>query len=123
MDSSLLSKIKKRQKRALRTRKHLRGTVEKPRLCVFRSNRHVIVQLIDDAAHQTIVSASTLSKVHRNTEGGRKSKDAAKNLGMHIATVALEKNIKNVIFDRGPYKYHGVVAAVAEGAREGGLVL
>ncbi len=93
------------------------GTDKKPRLCVFRSNNHIYAQLINDVQKKTILSASD-QKLKR----GKMTKvDLAKEIGKAIAKVALEKKIEKVIFDRGPYKYHGRVKAVAEGAREGGL--
>lgn len=118
MDSSLQKKHHNRKKRALRNRFHLRGTSEKPRLCVLKSNKHIHVQLIDDEAARTIASTSTISEEFR---GEKKNKEAAKKLGKHLAKVALTQNIKQIIFDRGPFKFHGVLAALADGAREGGL--
>ena len=108
-----------RQKRHMKVRNKISGTSERPRLCVYRSNQNVYTQIIDDTAGVTLVSASTLDKEvktkHANIE-------AAKEVGALIAKRALEKNIKEVVFDRGGYIYHGVVKEVAEAAREGGLV-
>ena len=107
-----------RQRRHLRVRKKISGTQERPRLCVFRSNSNIYVQLIDDVAQNTLAAASTLDKEvktkHANIE-------AAKEVGALIAKRAKAKNIQNVVFDRGGYIYHGVVKALAEAAREGGL--
>lgn len=123
MESSLLKKKCNKVKRAARTRKWIRGTAERPRLCVVKSNAHLHLQLIDDDKHETLASASTNSKENRGTEDGKKNKNSAKQLGLKIAALALAKEVKKVVFDRGPSKYHGVVAAVADGAREGGLEL
>lgn len=121
MDSSQIRKQRVRAKRRLRVRKRLRGTEVKPRLCVVKTNSHVHIQLINDEQSITIASASTLSKEFRNTDNNRKNKTSAKQLGLKIAALAKQKNIQQIVFDRGGSKYHGVVAAVADGAREGGL--
>ena len=123
MDNSQLHRNSIRKKRALRVRKTLRGSQEKPRLCVIKSGQHVYAHLIDDESALTLASVSTLSKEFRQTEYNRKNKDSAKQLGLKIAELAKEKNVKTVVFDRGRFKYHGVVASVADGAREGGLQL
>lgn len=111
-------KNKARLKRHKRVRKNISGTAERPRLNVFRSSKHIYAQIIDDVAGATLVSASTMDKEF-NEYGG--NVDAAKKIGELIAKRAIEKNIKSVVFDRGGYVYHGRVAALAEGAREGGL--
>jgi large subunit ribosomal protein L18 len=121
MESSLRKKHCNRKKRALRVRDSVRGTSEKPRLCVIKSNKHIHVQLIDDEKHVTVVSTSTASKTFRETKFNKKNKEAAKQLGLHLAKEAVAKNLKKVVFDRGPFKFHGVVATVAEGIREGGM--
>lgn len=110
-----------REKRALRVRKHLRGTSVKPRLCVFKSNCHIQAQLIDDEAGKTIGGISTYAKEFRNTEFNKKNKASARKLGEHIAEIAKSKNIKEIVFDRGSHKYHGVLAELADAARAGGL--
>lgn len=110
-----------RYRRALRVRKHLRGNGSKPRLCVVKSNCHIQVQLIDDETGKTLGGTATFAKEFRNTEFNRKNKESARKLGEHIAEIAKSKNIKEVIFDRGPFKYHGILAELAEGARAGGL--
>lgn len=117
----MLKKQDLRQKRTWRVRKKLCGTAERPRLCVVKSNCHISAQLIDDATGTTLASASTKSKIFRDTEFGRKNKASAKKLGEHIAEMAKEKNIREVIFDRGPFKYHGILAELANAARAGGL--
>lgn len=110
-----------RKRRTLRVRKKIHGTAARPRLSVVKTNKHILAQLIDDDAHHTIASSSTLSKDLRQTEFNRKSKAAARRVGEEIAKIAVSKNIKEVIFDRGPSKYHGVLAELANGARENGL--
>ena len=109
-----------RQKRHWRIRRRLEGTQERPRLCVYRSNKHIYCQIIDDIAARTIVQASTLDADLKKLEKTW-DKDAAKAVGELIATRAKEKGIETVVFDRGGYIYHGRVAAVAEAAREKGL--
>ena len=107
-----------RDRRHLRVRKKISGTAERPRLCVYRSNTNLYVQVIDDVAGNTLVSASTLDKEVKTKYA---NKEAAKEVGALIAKRALEKNIKDVVFDRGGYIYHGVVKELAEAARNGGL--
>ena len=123
MENTLKTKIKHQQKRKLRVRKALRGSALKPRMCVVKTNKHIHIQLIDDIDGLTLVSASTIEKSIRGTDQARKSKENAKTLGMNIAKQAIEKKIEAAIFDRGKNKYHGILAEVAEGAREGGLKL
>ena len=107
-----------RATRHLRVRTKISGTAERPRLCVYRSNANLYVQIIDDVAGNTIVSASTLDK---NVKNKHSNKEAAKELGTLIAKKALDKKIETVVFDCGGYIYHGVVKELAEAAREGGL--
>ncbi|MBQ8765904.1 MAG: 50S ribosomal protein L18 [Clostridia bacterium] len=107
-----------RLKRHKRVRAKISGTAECPRLNVFRSLQHIYAQLIDDVAGVTLVSASSTEKDFTNYGG---NKDAAKEVGKLLAERAKEKNINDVVFDRGGYVYTGRVAALAEGAREGGL--
>jgi large subunit ribosomal protein L18 len=109
----MLEKKEKRYRRHKRVRAKIFGKKEKPRLCVFRSAKHIYAQIIDDERGKTMVSASDLEL--------KKVKDKAKEVGKLIAKKALEKKIEKVIFDRGGYNYHGKVKALAEGAREGGL--
>lgn len=110
-----------KRKRALRVRKRLHGTSTKPRLCVVKTNQHIHVQLIDDDAGLTLGQISTFAKEFRNTEFSKKNKVSAKKLGECIAEIAKEKNIKEVIFDRGPFKFHGILAELAQAARDAGL--
>jgi len=116
------SKNERRLRRHRRIRKKVFGTPERPRLCVFRSNKHIYAQVIDDTIGHTLVSASTLDPELREKLQKTWNKEAAREVGKLIARRALEKGIKKVVFDRGGYKYHGRVKELAEGAREGGLV-
>ena len=109
---------KARLKRHIRVRAKISGTTERPRLCVYRSNANIQAQIIDDVNGITLVSASTLEKAF---EGNGGNKEAAKEIGKIIAQRALDKGITAVVFDRGGYLYHGRVAELAAGAREGGL--
>ncbi len=117
----MVSKINKnamRLKRHVRVRGKISGTPERPRLNVFRSNANIYAQIIDDVNGVTLVSASTLEK---SFEGAAGNCEAAKKVGTVLAERAKDKGIEEVVFDRGGYVYHGRVAALAEGAREGGL--
>ena len=107
-----------RARRHARVRNKISGTAERPRLCVFRSNTNIYVQIIDDVAGNTIVSASTLDK---EVKTKKSNVEAAKEVGTLIAKKAKEHKIENVVFDRGGYIYHGIVKELAEAAREGGL--
>lgn len=107
-----------RLKRHVRVRAKISGTPERPRLNVFRSNANIYAQIIDDINGVTLVSASTLDKSFDGVTGNT---EAAKKVGQMIAARAKEKGITEVVFDRGGYVFHGRVAALAEGAREGGL--
>lgn len=107
-----------RERRHIRVRRKISGTTECPRLCVYRSNKNLFVQIVDDVKQTTLVSASTLDKEVKTKHA---NKEAAKEVGALIAKRALEKNIKNVVYDRGGYVYHGVVKELAEAARETGL--
>lgn len=109
------------RKRALRVRKHLRGNADRPRLCVKKTNSHIHVQLIDDELGVSLGAVSTLSKELRGTEFGKRNKTSAKKLGEMIAKIAGDKDISEVIFDRGASKYHGVLHELAQAAREAGL--
>lgn len=109
-----LSRIKRHE----RIRKQMSGVADKPRLDVFRSSKHIYVQIIDDVSGTTLISASSLDK---DFEGSGGNIEAAKKVGLSIAKKALDKGIKAVVFDRGGHLYHGRVKALAEGAREGGL--
>lgn len=121
MDTIIKKKRLTRQKRAWRVRAKIKGTAQRPRLAVFKSLRHLQVQLIDDENGVTLAGTSTFAKQFKNTDHNCKSKEAAKALGEYIGKVAKEKNVTEVIFDRGRFKYHGVIAALADAARETGL--
>jgi large subunit ribosomal protein L18 len=116
LKNSSTQKVNKRLKNKARIRKKVDGHGDRPRLAVFRSSKHVYAQIIDDSTGKTLVSYSTL-------EGNITSKniESAKKVGAEVAKRALEKNIKNVVFDRSGYVFHGRVKAVADGAREAGL--
>jgi large subunit ribosomal protein L18 len=113
-----LNRLRKRK----RIRKHISGTAEKPRLFVYRSARNIYAQLIDDAKNRTLAGVSTLSPdVRKDEEKAGSRVEAANVVGKGIAEKAKNLKIKQVVFDRGGYQYHGRVRAVAEGARENGL--
>ena len=107
-----------RLKRHRRVRKNISGTAERPRLNVFRSLNHIYAQIIDDTKGVTLVAASSMDK---GFDGKGANVEAAKKVGLLVAEKAVAAGIKQVVFDRGGYVYHGRVAALAEGAREGGL--
>lgn len=115
------SRNDKRLKRHQRVRKDLYGTPEKPRLCVYRSNKNISAQIIDDVNGTTLVSASSRDKDLKAEIGYGGNKEAAKKVGEAVAKKAVAKGIEEVCFDRGGFLYHGRVAELAEGAREGGL--
>jgi large subunit ribosomal protein L18 len=108
-----------RQRRHRRVRKHVVGTPERPRLAVFRSNKHITAQVIDDASGRTLAAASTTEASLRG--GGTGNKEAAGKVGKLLAERAKAAGVNRVVFDRGGFMYHGRVAAVADAAREGGL--
>ncbi len=114
--------IDRRKKLKFKIRKKIFGTPEKPRLVVFRSNKHIYAQVVDDINHKTLLQVSTLSKEVKqkiNDIPGKVAK--AKVVGNVVAETAKNLNISKVVFDRGGYLYHGRVKAIADGAREGGL--
>lgn len=118
MSDKAQSKRAARIRRHRRVRKQVRGTAARPRLAVFRSNRHIVAQIIDDVEGRTLAAASTLEAELRE---GAASVDAATRVGELVATRAREAGITTVVFDRGGNVYHGRVAAVADGARNAGL--
>ena len=119
--------VKKESRQEVRVKKHNRirnrfsGTAERPRLSVFRSNNHMYAQIIDDTVGNTLVSASTLQKDVKANLEKTNNVDAAAYLGKVIAEKAIEKGIKDVVFDRGGFIYHGKIQALADAAREAGL--
>jgi large subunit ribosomal protein L18 len=119
--SKATEKLFSSRKRASRTRYKVRMSGDRPRLTVFRSHRHIYAQIIDDRQGRTLVQASTLDKEFRGKPGDPFNKEVAGEVGKRLAAKARELNITKVVFDRGPYLYHGKVRALADGAREGGL--
>jgi len=115
------SKVQSRVRRHTRLRKKVQGTTAKPRLSVYKSLSHIYAQLIDDSAGKTIAAASSMEKDIKSSIKHCGNVEAAKKVGASIAQKALGKNIKAVVFDRGGYKYHGCVKALADAAREKGL--
>ena len=112
---STAGRVVSRLKNRVRIRKKIQGSAERPRLCVFRSGKHMYAQLVDDTSGSTLVAASTL-KMPKGS-----NRESAKAIGMEVAKAAQSKNIKNVVFDRSGYLYHGRVKALADGLREAGL--
>jgi large subunit ribosomal protein L18 len=115
----MLQKVQSRRRRHQRVRKHVRGTSTRPRLAVFRSSRHVYAQVIDDVQGRTLVAASTMETDARSSATA--NVEAAKAVGQRVGQRAKAAGITQVVFDRGGFRYHGRVAAVADGARETGL--
>jgi large subunit ribosomal protein L18 len=107
-------RVKSRLKNKVRIRKKVKGTAERPRLCVYRSLKNVYAQIIDDVSGVTITASSSLDQKTN-------SREVAKQVGIDIAKKALAKDIKSIVFDRGGYIYHGKIKSLADGAREGGL--
>lgn len=112
-------KKQQRVSRHVRVRKKISGSDKKPRLTVFRSNKYIYVQLIDDNIGKTIASATDAKKTKAKDSANKIER--AKEVGKNIAGMAVKKNIKEIVFDRAGYKYHGRIKAIADGAREGGL--
>jgi large subunit ribosomal protein L18 len=115
------SKSTARARRHLRVRKKVTGSTSRPRLVVSRSTRHVFVQVVDDTAGRTLASASTMEPDVRGFDGDKRAK--ARRVGELVAARAKDAGVDAVVFDRGGNRYHGRVAAIADGAREGGLAL
>jgi len=112
-------KYKKLKREALRGR--IQGTIERPRLSVYRSNENIYAQIIDDINSTTLVSCSTLDRSMKLALSTGRTCDASRLMGEKLAELSLKKNITKVVFDRGPYFYHGRIKALADGARAGGL--
>ena len=117
----MLSRRNMRLRRKMRIRKGVRGTTERPRLSVYRSSKHIYAQVIDDASHRTVASASTLNAELRQECQALTKKDAARKVGEFVARLCLEKNIEQVVFDRNGFIYHGRVSELADAARKAGL--
>ena len=116
------SRAEMREKKHMRIRNRISGTAERPRLAVFRSNNHMYAQIIDDTVGNTLVSASTLEKEIKAELNKTNDIEAAAYIGKVIAKRAIDKGITEVVFDRGGFLYHGKIEALAEAAREAGLV-
>ena len=116
VNKSNSAKLKSRKTKQVKIRKKLKGTTERPRLCVYKSLKNIYAQLVDDVTGRTILTVSTLGDIK-----GKTGREAATEVGKLIATRAKEKKIEKVVFDRSGYLYHGRVKAVADGAREAGL--
>ena len=117
------NKTQAHARRKRRIRKKVSGSSERPRLTVYRSNKHIYAQVVDDATSRALASVSTLSKELTGQLSDKNKVDRAKAVGMALAKVCQDKGIKKVVFDRNGYVYHGRVSALADGAREGGLEL
>ena len=117
----MLRRQQLRERRHDRVRKKVTGTTQRPRLAVYRSEHHIYAQVIDDSSGHTLAAASTLDKGLKSELPYGGNVDAAKRVGQLLAERAKDAGIQQVVFDRGGFKYHGRVAALAEGAREGGL--
>ena len=122
-----MSRVKDRKQRRVKMKRRyrdaVRGNADRPRLAVYRSLRHVYAQVIDDDKGVTVASASTLEKSTSDVADGSANCEAGKRLGKMIAERAKEQGVETVVFDRGGFRYHGVIRAIAEGAREAGLKL
>lgn len=117
-----VSRSEARLRRKRRVRKRVRGTPERPRLCIFRSAKHIYAQVIDDVAGRTLAAASSVSKEQAEALGGRGgNRQAASVVGQAVAERALAQGVKKIVFDRNGFLYHGRVKALAEGARQAGL--
>lgn len=122
----MIQRIKEKKERIerkkARIRRKIRGTTERPRLTIFRSAKHIYTQLIDDTTGRTLIAVSSISKDVKDEISKTKTPiERCKLIGLLTAKKAIEKNIKEVVFDRRAYQYHGRVRAIADGAREGGL--
>ncbi len=116
-----LSKLERRARVKKRIRKKISGTAERPRISVFRSNKHIYAQIINDEVGHTLVAASTL-EIPQDELKGKTKTEQAELVGKLLAEKALKKSIRTVVFDRSGYRYHGRVKALADGARKGGLI-
>jgi large subunit ribosomal protein L18 len=117
----MASKLTGRERRKFRIRNKISGTDERPRLTVFRSNKHIYAQVVDDIDGKTVAAASTLSADLKGVASDEDKTEAAKKVGALIAKICLERSIGQVVFDRNGYIYHGRIRALAEAAREAGL--
>ena len=120
MDKNIQKKLR-REKIRRRIRSTVKGTADRPRFCLYKSNKHVYAQLVNDRLGQTLVAVSTQNEELADDTEGKTKTEAAEIVGKELAKIADDKGINKVVFDRSGYKYHGVVKALADGAREGGL--
>ena len=118
---ALSQKTQARLKRKKRIRKKLIGSADRPRLCVFRSAKHIYAQVIDDSIGKTLVAASSTEKAVREKSGTKKKVSDANAVGQMVGQRAIEKGVKKVVFDRNGFLYHGRIKAVSDGARKAGL--
>ncbi len=118
-----IKKIESRQKRHWKLRKRVSGTVERPRLVVFRSLKHIYAQIVDDVSGKTLISASTIAKdyLEDNKDGKSKKTEQSFQVGLFLGKKAISAGIEKICFDRGGYKYHGRVKALADGVRKAGV--
>lgn len=114
-------KTSSREKRKMSIRKRIQGSLQRPRLCVFRSTKHIYAQVVNDAENITLAASSTLDPEVKVSLSGLKKAEHAKIVGQHIAKKCLGQGITEVVFDRSGFIYHGRVSSLADGAREGGL--
>lgn len=121
MSKKTIQRTYRRKRAHRRVRRKVRGTAERPRLCVYRSLNHIYAQAIDDDECQTLASASSVDKEYRKDHGGGGNVAAAKEVGRLIAERLKDQGVEKVVFDRGGYRYHGRVQALADAAREAGL--
>jgi large subunit ribosomal protein L18 len=116
-----LGRRESRNRRHKRIRKHLRGSTDRPRLCIFRSAKHIYAQVVDDDKGVVLFGCSTRTPSLKETMASMRPQEASKEVGKHLAKVAQEHGVERVCFDRGGYRFHGRIKALAEGAREAGL--
>lgn len=121
MIKELQQRNARRSRRKMSIRKGVRGTTQRPRLSVFKSNRNICAQLIDDERGVTLASSGTMTKQFQDRKWDKKGKESARQVGVCIAELAKQQNIQYAVFDRGFHKYHGLLSEVANGARETGL--
>ncbi|MFH1130255.1 MAG: 50S ribosomal protein L18 [Pseudomonadota bacterium] len=114
-------KTEARSRRKARIRTRVKGTEERPRLCVFRSAKHIYAQVVNDDTNKVLVTVGTVGKTNSELVSGVKKKEQATKIGSRVAELCKKKGIEKVVFDRSGYKYHGRVQALAKGARDGGL--
>jgi len=122
MTLNIKNKVEARERRHRRVRKNISGTAQRPRLSVFRSNKHIYAQLIDDTTGKTLTTTSSLDQEYRQQNKKGSNSQAAATIGAALAKRAVSLNIKEVVFDRNGYLYHGRIKALADAARQAGLI-